>query len=117
MLLLRGKSTYPYCSVFPSHLCFDRIDIAAQLVGGHDPRLAELIDQPSGKPLGCSSVSSRLHENVEDVPFDVDGTPQPMFLPSNRDNDLIQMPFVLGARTIAPDDRAGRNLQNVDQSD
>jgi len=26
-----------------------------------------------------------------------------MFLLSNRDNDLIQMPFVVGARTIAPD--------------
>ena len=35
--------------------------------------------------------------------FRVDGTPQPMFLPSNRDNNLIQMPFVVGARTIAPD--------------
>jgi hypothetical protein len=35
--------------------------------------------------------------------FRVDGTPQPMFFPSNRDNDLIQMPFVIGARTIAPD--------------
>jgi hypothetical protein len=82
---------------------FDRLDIAAQLVGDHDPRLAELIDQPLEKPLGCFSVSSRLHENVEDVPFRVDGTPQPMFLPSNRDNDLIEMPFVIGARTIAPD--------------
>jgi hypothetical protein len=26
-----------------------------------------------------------------------------MFLPSNPDNDLIQMPFVVGARTLAPD--------------
>jgi hypothetical protein len=26
-----------------------------------------------------------------------------MFLPSNGDNDLIQMPFVIGASTIAPD--------------
>jgi hypothetical protein len=85
------------------HQCLDRLDIAAQLVGDHDPRLAELSDQPLDKPLGCFSVSSRLHENVEDVPFRVDGTPQPMFLPSNRDNDLIQMPFVIGARTIAPD--------------
>jgi hypothetical protein len=53
--------------------------------------------------LAALVFSSRLHENVEDVPFRVDGTPQPMFLPSNRDNDLIQMPFVIGARTIAPD--------------
>jgi hypothetical protein len=83
--------------------CFDRLYIAAQLVGDHDPRLAELSDQPLEKPLGCFSVSSRLHENVEDVPFRVDGTPQPMFLPSNRDNNLIQMAFVIGARTIAPD--------------
>jgi hypothetical protein len=83
--------------------CLDRLDIAAQLVGDHDPRLAELIDQPLETPLDCLSVSSRLHENVEDVPSHVDGTPQPMFLPSNRDNDLIQMPFVIGARTIAPD--------------
>jgi len=83
--------------------CFDRLDIAAQLVGDHDPRPAELIGQPLEKPLGCFSVSSRLHENVEDVPFRVDGTPKPMLLPSNRDNDLIQMPFVIGARTIAPD--------------
>jgi hypothetical protein len=80
-----------------------RVEIAAQLVGDHDPRLAVLSDQPLEKPLGCFSVSSRLHENVEDVPFRVDGTPQPMFLPSNRDNNLIQVPFVVGARTIAPD--------------
>jgi len=26
-----------------------------------------------------------------------------MFFSSNQDNDLIQMPFVVGARTIAPD--------------
>jgi hypothetical protein len=63
--------------------CFDRLDKAAQLVGDHDPRLVELSDQPFGKPLGCFSVSSRLHENIEDVPIGVDGTPQPMFLPSN----------------------------------
>jgi hypothetical protein len=83
--------------------CFDRLDIAAQLVGDHDPRLAELSDQPLEKPLGSISVSSRLHENAEDVPFRVDGTLQPMFLPSNRDINLIQMPFVIGVRTIAMD--------------
>jgi hypothetical protein len=93
--------------------CFDRLDIAAQLVGDHDPRFAELIDQPLEKPLGCFNFSLRLRENVEDVPFRFDGTPQPMFFPSNRDNDLIQMPFVIGGE----DDRAGRNLRNVDQSD
>ena len=60
--------------------CFDRLDIAAQLVGGHDPRLAELIDQHLEKPLGCFRVSSRLHENVED-------------------------------------ERAGRNMRNLDQSE
>jgi hypothetical protein len=53
--------------------------------------------------LAALAFSSRLHENVADVPFRVDGTPQPMFLPSNRDNDLIQMSFVIGAKTIAPD--------------
>ena len=47
----------------------DAYDVVAQLVGNHDPRLAELSDQPLEKPLGCFSVSSRLHENVEDVPF------------------------------------------------
>ena len=73
------------------------------LVGDHDPGLAELSDQPLEKLLSCFSVSSRLHKNVEDVPFGVDGTPQLMFLLSNRDNDLIQMPFVVGARTTTLD--------------
>jgi hypothetical protein len=53
--------------------------------------------------LAALAFSRVCTSNVEDVPFRVDGTPQPMFLPSNRDNDLIQMPFVIGARTIAPD--------------
>jgi hypothetical protein len=48
-------------------------------------------------------LTSAWKSTVEDVPFRVDGTPQPMFLPSNRDNNLIQVPFVVGARTIAPD--------------
>jgi hypothetical protein len=76
--------------------CFDRLDIAAQLVADNDPRLAELIDQPLEKPLCSFSILSRLYENVEGVPIRVDGTPQQMLFPSNRDNDLIQMPFVIG---------------------
>jgi hypothetical protein len=56
-----------------------------------------------GNRLAAFAVSSRLHENVEDVPFRADGTLQPMFLPSKRDNNLIQMPLIIGARMIAPD--------------
>ncbi len=35
----------------------------------------ELSDQPLEKPLGCLSVSPRLQENVEDIPFRADRPP------------------------------------------
>lgn len=82
---------------------FDWLDVAAQFIGDQDPRRPELSDQPLDKPPCCPSVSSRLHENIEDVPVGVDGAPKSVFLASNWDSNLDGVPFVVGTRAIAPD--------------
>ena len=43
-------------------------------------------------------IATALHQNVEDVVVLVDGTPQVMALPIDRQKHLIQMPFVPRAR-------------------
>ena len=48
-------------------------------------------------------IHSSLHENVEYVAICVDSTPQPMFLAADCDDDFVQVPFVVGQRSIPAD--------------
>lgn len=53
--------------------------------------------------LCCLGVSPGSNEDIKHVAVCVDGTPHPMFLAADRDNDFIQMPLVVGPWTVLAD--------------
>ena len=81
----------------------DGLDVTAQLVGDHDPWFAEQGDQSLEEPLCGLCVSACLHENIEHVAICVDRAPQPMFLAVDRDDNFIEVPLVVGSRTVPTD--------------
>ncbi len=80
---------------------------ALQLVGDEhtrgSPRLLEELAEPA---FGGLVVAPALDENIENQAVLVDGTPQPMLLPSDADDNLIEGPFVAPARR-SPTDAIG----------
>jgi hypothetical protein len=82
--------------------------VAPQLVGDEHTRgstllLKEFAEQAFGGPL----VAPALDENIENEAVLVDGTPEPMLLPGDADDDLIKVPFVATARR-SPTDPVGQ---------
>jgi hypothetical protein len=80
--------------------------VAPQLVGDEHTRcstlrLEEFAEQAFGGPL----VAAALDENIENKAVLVDGTPEPMLLPGEADDDLIEVPFVATRRS--PTDPVG----------
>jgi len=78
--------------------------VAPQLVGDEHTRgsallLEELVEQA----LGGLLVAPALDENIENEAVLVDGTPEPMLLPDDADDDLIQVPFVATERRSLTD--------------
>src|SRR5512133_4029195 len=59
---------------------------ARRRAGGFQERLHE--------PLRSARVSSALDQGVENEAILVDSAPEPMLFARDRDNDLVQMPFV-----------------------
>lgn len=51
------------------------------------------------KPPRSCSVSAALNENVEDEAVLINGTPEPMFPATDRDHNLVQMPFIATRRS------------------
>ena len=78
----------------------DGLDVTAQLVGDYDPWFAKPGDQFLEEPLCSFCISPSLHENVEYVAICVDCTPQPMFLATDCDHDLVEVPLVVRQRSI-----------------
>ncbi len=69
--------------------------VARKLVGDHDTRhIRQAFEQPTQEFRGGGLVTTRLHENVEDVPVLSDGPPQEVPHPVYRDEDRVQVPFV-----------------------
>ena len=72
--------------------------VASQLVGDEHTRgstllLEEFAEQALGGPL----VTPALDQNIENEAVLVDGTPEPMLLSGDADDDLIKVPFVATA--------------------
>ena len=81
--------------------------VALQLVGDeHTWGSALLLQELTEQALGGLLVAPALDENIENEAVLVDGTPQPMLLPGDADDDLIQVPFVATARR-SPTDPVG----------
>src|ERR1700693_3614223 len=60
----------------------------------------------------CAAVSSTLDQDVENEAILIDRAPQPVRLASNRDDDLIHMPFVAASRRT-PADLIGERLAEL----
>ncbi|MHC2627320.1 hypothetical protein ACVIW2_009407 [Bradyrhizobium huanghuaihaiense] len=60
----------------------------------HARRRAGGFQEPLHEPLRSARVSSALDQDVENEAILVDSAPEPMLFARDRDNDLVQMPFV-----------------------
>ena len=74
--------------------------VALQLVSDEHTRCAPLLlEELAEQAFGGLLVTPALDENIENEPVLVDGTPEPMLLPGDADDDLIEVPLVATARS------------------
>lgn len=77
--------------------------VAAQLVWEDDTWCAEPLDQHFQEAPCSSGVPPGLNQNVEHLTVRVDGAPEPVFRPADRDDDLIEMPLTAGVGSHSSD--------------
>src|SRR6266404_8738102 len=78
--------------------------VALQLVGNeHTRRSTLLLEELAEQAFGGLLVAPALDQNIENEAILVDGTPEPMLLPGEADDDLIEVPFVATERRSPPD--------------
>ena len=81
-----------------------RRGVGTELVGNQNAGSARLFaDELAQKPLRRSAISSALNQRVDDEAVLIDGSPKPVFLAIDRDNDLIQMPLIAQLRRASAD--------------
>jgi hypothetical protein len=69
--------------------------IALQLVGHEHTRCSTLLlEELAEQAFGGLFVAPALDENIKNETVLIDGAPEPMLLPGDGDDDLIEMPFV-----------------------
>ena len=79
-----------------------RCAIGFELVCDHDAwRYRGLLQQLPHEPLRGAAISRVLDEDVENAAILIDGAPEPMFLAGDRDDNLVEMPFVATNRRAA----------------
>jgi hypothetical protein len=86
----------------------DRLDVATQLVGDHDPRLSISGDQFLQEAFRRLGIAAALHENIEYITVSIDCTPEPMMDAIDCDDDFVKMLFVVWPRPVAPN--TGREM-------
>src|SRR5947207_8559629 len=73
--------------------------VALQLVGDEHTRCSTLLlEEPAEQAFGGLLVAPALDQNIENEAVLVDGTPEPVLLSGDADDDLIEVPFVATAR-------------------
>tara|TARA_B110000305_G_C19359030_1_gene598419 strand:- start:850 stop:1311 length:462 start_codon:yes stop_codon:yes gene_type:complete len=92
----------------------DRLEIAPQFVGDHNVGLTVPSDQPLQKAPCCLIVSARLHQDTQHISICIDGPPQPVFHTTDRDDNFIQMPFIVGPRSISADAICEVSAETID---
>jgi hypothetical protein len=81
-----------------------RSSVGTKFVCDHDTWDSHLFtNELTQKPLGGVAVASALNQSIENEAVLVYCAPQPMLLAIDRDDDLIEMPFVAQARSAATD--------------
>ena len=90
VMLDRGHDLAPGCG------------IGAELVGNHAPgRTALLLEKTRQQTLCCLGVASRLDDFIEDISVRIDRPPQQMLFAADGDDDLIEVPDIAAARSLA----------------
>src|SRR5256885_8387946 len=73
--------------------------VALQLVSDKHTWCAPLLlEELAEQAFSGLLVTPALDENIENEPVLVDGTPEPMLLPGDADDDLVEVPLVATAR-------------------
>src|SRR5438270_11335906 len=73
--------------------------VALQLVGDEHTRCSTLLlEELAEQAFGGLLVAPALDQNIENEAVLVDGTPEPVLLSGDADDDLIEVPFVATAR-------------------
>ena len=86
--------------------------VGTELVRDHDARRCDGgFQELPHELLRSATVSSTLDQDVENEAILIDRAPQPVRLASNRDDDLIHMPFVAASRRALAD-LIGERLPN-----
>src|SRR5262249_2540838 len=77
--------------------------VALELIRNDDPRhVLEALEQLAEKLLRRLLIAPALHRDIEHMIVLIDGAPQVIALPVDRQKDLVKMPFVswLGASVL-----------------
>jgi hypothetical protein len=82
--------------------------IRSQFVRDDHAWLAPSFEQLHEKTQRGCFVPARLNQNIEDVAIGIDRAPKPMLTALDRDDGLVEVPFVGWARPIPAD--LGRKL-------
>ena len=69
--------------------------IASEFVGDQPPWFAALtFDQATEKPFSCPLVAAPLYQDINHIAVLIDGTPQILPLPLNRNKHFVDVPRV-----------------------
>ncbi len=90
--MIRGRCEIP-----------DQFVVAPQLVRDNDTGFTRPVGQPCEDTCRSFGVALWLNETIKHVTVRVYRPPEPVFSAVDRDDDLIQMPFVDRGRSVAPD--------------
>ena len=86
----------------PKAHVFARRAVRFEFVGDHDAwRSLGLLQQLPHEPPRGGPISSVLHEDVENEAALIDGPPKPMLSAADRNDDLVEMPFIAANRSAA----------------
>src|SRR5215216_6638180 len=74
--------------------------IAGQFIGDQHPwHVLTSLEQLAKELLGCSLVTPTLHQNVQHIALLIDSTPEVVEFAIDREEHLIEMPFITGLGT------------------
>jgi hypothetical protein len=83
--------------------------IGSQFVCDHDARRVPVTFQKlSHQMFGRLGIVATLHQYAENKTVLIDGAPKPVFLATNRDDDLIEVPFAAEPSDGSPANFAGK---------
>jgi len=69
--------------------------VGPKLVGDHHPwRPALTLQKLTHKAFGRLGIAAALHQHLQDKPVLIHGTPQPVLLATDLNDNLIEVPFV-----------------------